>query len=168
MSRPSWAPPRKEGESEKSYQKRYYTAQRVHAEKTGDTATTDKIKSKLPKTSKSTKVIGKVSSKSSKSKRESSVAASNSSKEKAAASATRGGGFSLPSMGGGKTKTRVDPPKGTMTSSAGEKSYAKSKPGAVTGVSMSVSKPRVSEAEVARRNKDFEDAVASRRKKAAS
>lgn len=51
MAREAWAPQEKKGESKGDYQKRYYRAQRVNAEETGDQKTTDKIYSKLGKKS---------------------------------------------------------------------------------------------------------------------
>jgi hypothetical protein len=51
VAREAWAPQEKKGESKGDYQKRYYKAQRVHAEETGDQKTTDKIYSKLGKKS---------------------------------------------------------------------------------------------------------------------
>lgn len=51
MAQPSWAPKRKKGESAASYKKRFYSAQRVHAEETGDQATVDKIYKKAGKKS---------------------------------------------------------------------------------------------------------------------
>jgi hypothetical protein len=51
MAKEAWAPSKKQGEDESDYKKRYYSAQREHAEETGDQATTDKIYKKLGKQS---------------------------------------------------------------------------------------------------------------------
>lgn len=51
MAQPGWAPKKKQGEAKGDYQKRFYSAQREHAEETGDQATTDKIYKKLGKPS---------------------------------------------------------------------------------------------------------------------
>ena len=51
MAKESWAPSKKKGEKDGDYKKRYYSAQRTHAEETGDQATTDKIYSKMGKKS---------------------------------------------------------------------------------------------------------------------
>lgn len=51
MAKEAWAPTRKKGESDTSYKKKYYSAQREHAEETGDQKTVDKIYSKAGKQS---------------------------------------------------------------------------------------------------------------------
>jgi hypothetical protein len=51
VATPGWAPKRKKGESESRYKERYYSAQREHAEETGDQATVDKIYAKAGKKS---------------------------------------------------------------------------------------------------------------------